>query len=400
MRVALFVFVIWLTTCGGEPPPCEAPTNCLETGGQWTGEPECRCNCPEGLVYRHDLGCACPVGEDWSEVLDQCAPKRRDQRVNWRRMRGVTAFSLVLQDPEFQWKFVDHVKDAGWNTLRIGAWPGWDWCDKDDKDGKDSDGDGLDNDYDYLPCGPGWESKKALENLEATLEITSRIPEVWVSLIPTLTYKSVNKGSQEANIRFFNSQFDRANAIVKKHNYKHVVWEAFNEFVHPLSEHHKDEDALAVLKHMRINTRLPVGMDHGGGRAGEVWQGRYPYIWRGDVDYVAFHTPRNPEPPLKVMEEAQRKYGYSHPVVINETVAWCSDDYLKRYKLKGKGTIAMMGWGSEAQRMNHVLRHLRDIYQVKNSQGIRWIPWYHSVEGIDTRTLFWIPDFDLVSGGN
>jgi hypothetical protein len=246
----------------------------------------------------------------------------------------------------------------------------------------------------YLPVGPVFGTPEWEANLVRMLEVTARVPDTWVQLIPTFTWKQRDQGTPEANIDMFNSMFDRVHGVVMAGGYQHVFYEAFNEIVHPLSQHFKDEHVREVLIHINEATQIPVGTDYHGGRADDVWKGRYPYIWRDVVDYIAFHTPRNPEPSLAEMQAAQDKYKYNKPVLIDETVAWASQANIEKWDLEGKGTIAQNGYGTEASRMAQVVAHLRDISHVTNRNGLPWVPTYHSVWGIICNEISKVPPYE------
>jgi len=181
--------------------------------------------------------------------------------------------------------------------------------------------------------------------------------------------------------------FDRVNAIVSKGNYKHVVYELFNEVVHPLSQHIKDEDVREMYLHARSRTTLPLGTDYHGGRADDVWKGRYPYVWRDVSTYLAFHTPRNPEPMRSVIQAAQDKFKYVKRVLVDETVCWASQANIDKYSLVGKGTIAMRGHGTEDQRMTQCTAHLTDIKRVG------WVPFFHAIWLIACDELGKLPSY-------
>jgi hypothetical protein len=245
----------------------------------------------------------------------------------------------------------------------------------------------------YLPCGPSHGSPEADANLVRMLEVSARIPNTWIQLIPTFTLKHVDKGSSQANVEYFNGVYDHVLMIVSKGNYKHVIWEMFNEVVHPISSHIKDEDVRDMIRHVQATSTLPIGTDYHGGRAGDEWQGRYPNIWRRHVDYIAFHTERNPEPPLSVMRAAQRRYGYVKPVLIDETVSWASDQAIGDYQLRNNGNIAERGYGTEESRMLQCVVHLKNIYQVRQGER-RWRPFFHSIWGIHGYHIGQMPNFD------
>ena len=392
--VTLCAIALLLASCNGQPPPPPPPPP-PETCDLWSA--------PDG--------CECPDGTEVSNATGLCSPPRVDRLIDWAMAAGGTSFSLALRDAKFIDEWARWHRDHGWTVLRVGAQTSYDWC---------RAGVG------YLPCGPEHGTPEWKENLTRLLDVTARRENVWVQLIPTFTYKSHNEGSQAANIAYFSKMFDRVNEVVLSGGYKHVIWEAFNEVVHPLSQHIKDEDVLAIMEHMKENTYLPIGTDYHGGLQ-EVdremvsmelspdmsferrfqmsdrlyqnamrqmeWRGRYPYIWRDIVDYIAFHTPRNPEPTLDRMREAQAKFKYNKPVLIDETVSWASQENIDKHGLKGKGTIAMMGRGTEDERMWQCVSHLKDIHNVKNQNGLRWRPFYHSIWQIESAKMGRIPTY-------
>lgn len=399
--VTLCTFALLLvTSCNGTDPPPPPPPPPPETCELWSA--------PDG--------CECPEGTEVSHATGLCSPPRVDRTIDWNLAAGGTSFSLALRDAKFIDEWARWHRDHGWPVLRVGAQTSYDWCNAA---------------VGYLPCGPEHGTDEWRANLVRLLDVTARRENVWLQLIPTFTYKSHNAGSQAANIAYFSAMFDRVNRIVLEGGYKHVIWEAFNEVVHPLSQHIKDEDVLAILEHMKENTYLPVGTDYHGGlqsvdvqmferslelsfSQGEMtferrfaladrlyqramremeWRGRYPYIWRDVVDYIAFHTIRNPEPTLERMQEAQAKFKYNKPVLIDETVSWASQENIDRYGLAGKGTIAMEGRGTEDERMWQCVSHLKDIHNVKNQSGLRWRPFFHSIWQIESAEMGRIPTY-------
>lgn len=384
VRTLTFLVILVLVGCNGEPPP--PPPSPPEECPVWT------------LGFG---GCVCPEGTEVASVLGGvCAPPRVDRSVDWGAVRGVTAFSLALRSVGTIADFTYYVHERGWTTLRVGAQTSHDWCQHQaalnaSKLGSAEAWLEIEDDLQfdmanagYLPCGPSHASSEADLNLTQLLDVTARIPNTWVQLIPTFTYKSHDEGSQQKNIEYFNKMFDHVNMIVSKGDYKHVVYELFNEVEHPLSQHIKDEDVREMFKHARSRTTLPIGTDYDGQGNGFNWKGRYPYIWRGVSTYIAFHTPRNPEPSFDLMEAAQDKYNYMKPVFVDETVSWASDEAIQTYGLQGKGTIAERGFGTEDSRMQQVVKHLRDIHR------LNWRPLYHSIWGITSEEPGRIPDYN------
>ena len=379
IRFIPVIFALGGLACNGPPPPPPPPP---ATCDFWAPIDDC----------------LCPIGAPYSSILKVCAPPRVDRAIDWHMGGGVTSFSLALRDVTFVKEYTYHVQRKGWTILRVGAQTSHDWCRprslrpliRNLNDLKI-----MNNDVlwalasgGYLPCGPAHGTPEADANLIRMLEVTARIHNMWVQLIPTGTYKSHDEGSQAANIEYFNAMFDHVNDIVKAGDYKHVVYSIMNEPDHPLSQHLKDEDIRAMLQHAQAMTDLPVGVDYHGGRSDDVWKGRYPYQWRTVSDYLIFHTPRNPEPSFAVMKDAQNKFNYTKRVWVDETVCWASQASIDKYYLAGKGTIAMNGHGTADQRMYQVVGHLRDIKRVG------WVPFFHSIWGIECVELGKLPNYN------
>lgn len=398
MKRLILLALSMLIACNGEIPP-EPPDPPLP--------PTCE-------VWSAPEGCDCSPEEPLAPLLGVCAPPRVDRHVPWEQVRGVTAFSLALRDTKGIVEFTNYIRGHGWTTLRVGAQTTHDWCRARvltlEKELLDADIEWLlENDLyfyaassGYLPCGPFHGTAEWRENLVRMLEVTARIPDTWVQLIPTFTYKSVDKGSQAANIKFFNDMFDRVNAVVAEGRYRHVFYELFNEVVHPLSNHIKDEDVREMFLHAREKTAIQMGTDYHGGRADDEWRGRYPYVWRDVSHYLAMHPPRNPEPSYEIMQGVQDKFNYGKPMLMDETVSWASDAAVAQWGLRGKRTIAMKGHGTEDERMLVVAKHLRDIYKVTGRNDKRWRPYFHSIWGIISDRPGKMPNFDtdIVRSGN
>ena len=379
IKTTVFAVLFAFVACNGTgPPPPPPPTSC----GFW------------GAVDN----CICPEGAPYSSVLKVCAPPRVDRAIDWHMGGGITAFSLALRSTTYVREFTYHAQRKGWTILRVGAQTAHDWCQPaalralSAEDVEVLGGDILFSmaSAGYLPCGPTHGTAEWEENLTRMLDVTARVHNMWVQLIPSFTHKSHNEGSQAANIEYFNAMFDRVNKVVSKGDYKHVVYELFNEVVHPLSQHIKDEDVREMFRHAKTRTTLPLGTDYHGGRADEVWRGRYPFVWRDVSDYLAFHTPRNPEPMRYVMQAAQDKFNYKKRVLVDETVCWASQASIDKYGLVGKGTIAMNGHGTGDQRMTQCVAHLGDI------KRIGWVPFFHAVWLIECAEIGRLPLYNAL----
>jgi len=374
MKYFSMIFVLLLFSCDPKPPPPPPPPPTCDVWGSFES-------------------CDCPVGTEKVDLLGVCSPPRVDRAIDWNMGYGVTSFSLAMRDMDFIKEFTYHVQRNGGAVLRAGAQTSHDWCNIQLLETSSDDLLLSLQAAGYLPCGPPHASSEADHNLKVLLEVTSRIHNIWIQLIPTFTYKSHNEcndaewrrdqeGCQAKNIEYFNKMFDHINEIVKAGDYKHVVYELFNEVVHPLSAHIKDEDVLEMFIHARENTSLPLGTDfHGEFRNENPWPGRYPFVWRDVSTYFALHPRRNPEPTLQTMKEANDRWNYSKPVWADETVCFATQENVDKYNLKGKGTIALMGRGTEEDRWEVTIKHLKDIKETG------WKPFLHSVCLITTDSL-------------
>lgn len=274
---------------------------------------------------------ATPPSDDVNEpepIADK-SPDRVDRSPNLSDLHIFTFFSATITydaeagyktlkgfNSQYMLQVIQYMMEKGFNTGRVGA--GVDgWCD---------------NGVFYLPCGPPALTDEWKENLIGMLEITSRVPGFYVQLIPTFTHKG-----DDCGLRCLEALTRAVMRIVENRGYKHVVWEAFNEFVHP-STAESDNDSgpwwqkksnlrpevltsiLRILPHPR-GTDFP---DNGGD--GADWRGRLRTAEVGNAasycDYIAWHPSRNPEPTvdayMKTMSQTAK------PVVFDETVSWIS----------------------------------------------------------------------------
>ncbi|MHC4736813.1 MAG: hypothetical protein ACYTDW_20535, partial [Planctomycetota bacterium] len=67
---------------------------------------------------------------------------------------------------------------------------------------------------------------------------------------------------------------------------------------------------------------------------------------------------------------------------------WASQLAVDTWNLRNKGTIALKGFGTEQERMNSCVRHLRDIHR----NG--WRGLFHSIWGIHGRHIGKMPNYD------
>jgi hypothetical protein len=167
--------------------------------------------------------------------------------------------------------FVYHAQSLGCQIFRVGAQTdGWA---------------GHTALYLDAAAGPMVFSDEWRENLKRLLDVTARIPDVYLQLIPTFTHK--HEGYQR-NLRIT----EEVVAIVQAEGYQHIVWEAFNEYKHPITHKTITTQSVGQLLRYLRTTGLPVGTDVSGGHGSE-WVGEYPRSLLPLVDYVAFHPPRN-----------------------------------------------------------------------------------------------------------
>lgn len=246
------------------------------------------------------------------------APERADRRPNIHNLHIFTFFSATITydaelgygdaqafESQYIVQVIREMMSKGFNTGRIGAQVDG-WCD---------------NFAFYLPCGPAVYSEEWETNLKGMLELTARIPGFSVQLIPTFT----NKGNPRGK-RFLVDLTKAVVKIVQKKGYKHIVWEAFNEFWHPSTRGGNNlnsgtlEAVMNALPHPR-GTDFPD--NH---KEGEDWRGNpkdpIGRSAKNMMDYMAFHPSRNPEPTVRAYIESMNSW--PRTVIFDETVSWIS----------------------------------------------------------------------------
>jgi hypothetical protein len=203
--------------------------------------------------------------------------------------------------------------ERGYNTMRVGAQTDG-WCD---------------NGVFYLPCGPMALTDEWRENLLGMLDITARIPGLYVQLIPTFTHKGDDCGRR--------CLVDLTRTVVRiaqRHDYKHILWEGFNEFVHPSTAEGDNPSPWysrggnldpAILRAVMDILPHPRGVDFpDNGKAGEDWRGNLKSSETQGAarlcDYIAFHPSRNPEPTAEAYRRTMALTG--KPVIFDETVSY------------------------------------------------------------------------------
>ena len=303
-------------------------------------------------------------------------PPRVDQEPDLYDIRGVTAFGAALLDEQELLSFIHHVMASGVNILRVGAQTD-DWC-------------GHRNIYIDECCGPHWQSEEARENLQRLLDVTSRIPGLYVQLIPTFTHKKygiqrcMRLTEQAIEIVMSGSEDD-------PEPYRHVVWEGINEWKHPRSAL-TQADVTKILKRLR-KTGLPVGTDRGGGND-VPWQGYYPPEHLPYVDYVALHPPRHigssqtdcisAIPSRSRLRKVVNKY--SLPVWMDETICYISDESKAMYGIgENDGHYTYCGGSTEARRRLMIQNFMHDVEEV----GGIWFS--HALWLFKCERLGWLP---------
>lgn len=297
---------------------------------------------------------------------------RVDRGVDWKLLRGVTGFALYMQDRLFIRDFCDYILGYEYNWIRCGSQTdGW-------------RGFGVP----YLHAGPEPGTAEWRKALDTLLDETARHKNLWIQLIPTFTHKQDNMGSQAENVKYFKNLCDYSIDIVMNGFYRHVFWEAFNEPVHPLSQHVKDEDVREICLYLQDRTGLPVGVDHHGRMKNGEWDPRYPYIWRSPVtNYYAFHPPRNPSPPTQKWVEAAERYNVH--VLFDETTCWASQEEIDAYGLRDKGTVVNLGHGDDSLRKDLIIREMNKAKAA--APNGHWL--FHSIWGIESNSYGWLPRY-------
>lgn len=248
----------------------------------------------------------------------QPAPERVDRKPNIHNMHIFTFFGatreydetlghMTAQNFEAQYvtQVIRYMMERGYNTGRVGAQTdGW-W----------------DNEAFYLVAGPEPFTPEWRAKLKGFLDLTARIPGFQLQLIPTFTHKGNPKGKKHLV-----ELTKEVVKIVQAKNYKHVVWEAFNEFWHPSTRDGNNlnsgtlEAVMDALPHPR-GTDFPDN-----GKEGDEWRGnpkdKIGRAAKNMMDYMAFHPSRNPEPTVNAYIQSMNSFGRA--VVFDETVSWIS----------------------------------------------------------------------------
>ena len=245
------------------------------------------------------------------------APLTYDSRLGWK------------QHENFEQQYITRVSrymlERGFNTARIGA-ETFGWCNADTF---------------YLPCGPEPGTDEWRERLIGTLEITARIPGLYVQLIPTFTIKG-----EYHRDRILDAVHETVR-IVQSRGYRHVIWSAYNEFWHP-STLETDESMLISVLQALPHPRGADFPDNGGD--GSSWRGVKKDAMRY-CDYAAFHPSRNPEPTVEAYRATMGLVG--KPVIFDETVCWLAEHEISMVNL-GRGLYATTQ--EQVVKQQHALR--------------------------------------------
>jgi len=297
-------------------------------------------------------------------------PPRVDQQPDLYSVRGVTAFGMAKLSEDGLLSYINHCASSGVDIFRVGFWTdGW-------AGGKS---------YIDEAAGPPAGSPESIENVRRLLDITSRIPNVYIQAIPTFTHKQHGFARCQELVEL-------SIQLVEEHDYKHVVWETFNEYRHPISTVSLSQ--VVQLTRRLGQTGMPVGTDFGGGRD-QPWEGYYPPELKPHVDYIAFHPPRNDYnyntkkcTPLRPSFNRLRKVinSFGKPVWIDEPECYVSDESIGLYGIGRGGLFTNCGGGTETYRRRLQTEYMNDV---ERAGGI----WFqHYVAGFSCDRLGWLPN--------
>ena len=236
-------------------------------------------------------------------------------------LAGFTGFALVeTYDPvgyetlaDFNSQYIvqqlTYMRSRGYNVARVGAQTSG-WC-----------GPGFD--AFWLTCGTMPFTPQWYENLEGFLELSARVENMWIQLIPTFTHKGDPRGRE-----FLVMLTKEVVRVVKDGDFKHVIWEAFNEFSHPITREAGNLSS-TTLKAVMRELPHPRGTDVSGNHLdGDDWRGNPSHPIFSDAvgmsDYIAYHPSRNPEPSETAYRRTIQLSG-GKPVLWDETVSWITE---------------------------------------------------------------------------
>lgn len=266
---------------------------------------------------------------------------------------GFVSFSLVeVYDPvagyetlegfnrQYIVQVLTHMRALGYDKARVGTQTDG-WCG---------------NPAFYLPCGTTPYTPEWYENLKGFLELSSRIDGMYIQLIPTLTHKGDSCG-KPCLVRLTREVV----RIVQEGDFKHIIWEAFNEFSHGITRKGGNFHT-PVLRAVLKELPHPRGTDLPGNRFDDAdrWRGNpdhpifAPVI--GLMDYLAYHPPRNPEPTEKAYRRTIQ-LSRGKPVLWDETVSWINQAEVTA--LGGRRRSGLFTQGTQEE-MDQQVRNQRD----------------------------------------
>lgn len=250
---------------------------------------------------------------------------------------GLTNFSLTLRDEEFIYGMCDLATSKGYNTLRVGAELA-EWG------------------FTYHPKGPEIRDPQALANLRRMLDATARCPGIFVQLMPVFTIKEQHPFSEQK------WWLHQVNEVVK--DYRHVYYEVINEYY--VHSHYDRAEVIELLNIARESGKL-IGTDD------YMAPGHYVHSFKRFVDYISFHTFRNPDPNVNDLRKLMRKN--RHPVILSETTC-----YSEVYSAEDNSLYT------------NDRQQILDLMYASKAAGTKWL--FHSDELLETTSLsMWIPEY-------
>lgn len=315
-----------------------------------------------------------PITTTTIQPIETRPPRVDEVLTDLYNVTGCTAFGAALLNEGELTSLIYHGMARGCDVYRVGAQTDG-WC-------------GTGVDYLEDACGPPVGTREWRENLERLLDVSARIPGVYIQLIPTFTHKQ-DPGGLDRAMRII----EQVIAIVKAGGFKHIVWEAVNEYVHPISRY-STRDVAAMLVRLR-KTGLPVGADEPGSRRSRIWEAEYSPELLLLVDYIALHPPRNEirdgectsiRPSFNQLRDVVMAYNL--PVWIDEPTCALSDAMKSRYGIGDlRGHYALCGGGSEQDRRAYIRAYADDV----RNAGAVWFT--HTLWGFECRYLDWLPNY-------
>jgi hypothetical protein len=264
--------------------------------------------------------------------------------VDGELLKATTAFTLPLQGPGYATSFCHEMRLHGVNTARI-----------------------FPETVNWIGA-PGYLQQVAYEyDYEATKLTIEALGQAGcaVQVVISATWKEYPLQNNLNLVREVTKVFK---------GYQHIVWSVMNEYRHPSS--HPSVNASAAAKHLlrEFNAECPsclVGVDE----ALRVDTTKHRACGgTGLCDYFAWHPDRNND---KIDNNrffrSSKRFG--QPVFFDEMVAYASEQNFQDYPiLRGKGTIALNGQGSELERWTHT----NEVYNMALDEGIS--PCWHAID--------------------